>query len=256
MIVKAGVVPVLLDLLQYGNDTLSELSVAAMLILSSCKPNKMVVAKSGAIPHLINILNTCHTKQAKLDSISTLHNLSCCHQLVPSMVSSGLTYVLLRLIHMSERASDLFEKAISLLENVVSLSAIAVQEVVVVGWSIRALVEVIEEGSSQCKEHAVGILLAICRNKRDKHRGLILKEGVIPGLLQLNGYGTWRAKSMARELLLLLRDGSKNGSKKKQLKNEVLEQIMEEIDADGERVGDSTFRLVEEMIAKLRHRLV
>ncbi|KAL5793251.1 hypothetical protein ACOSP7_001845 [Xanthoceras sorbifolium] len=266
-IVKSGVVPVLLQLLQCQSETLIELAVAAMLILSSCKANKLVIASSGTIQLLVEILNGDYVSdnnndnkdnsnsiisvQAKLDAIATLHNLSTCHQVIPSIVSSGLTYILLHLVHNSEKSSELPEKAISLLENIVSLSENALQEVAATGGAIRALVEVIEEGSSQCKEHAVAILLLICRNRRDKHRVLILREGVMPGLLQLSVDGTWRAKNMARELLLLLRDCSKYSSRSKQSKNELMEQIMEEIDAEGERVSGTTLRLVEEMIAKL-----
>lgn len=252
----------LLELFQCQIEALIELAVAAMLILSSCKANKLVIASAGAIQLLVEVLsgdsvtddndsNGCISMQAKLDAIATLHNLSTCHQVIPSIVSSGLTYFLLQLVHTSEKSSELPEKAISLLENIVSLSENALQEVAATSGAIRALVEVIEEGSSQCKEHAVGILLLVCRNRRDKHRVLILREGVMPGLLQLSVDGTWRAKNMARELLLLLRDCSKYGSTSKQSKNELIEQIMQEIDAEGERVSGTTLRLVEDMIAKL-----
>ncbi|KAK0589192.1 hypothetical protein LWI29_010918 [Acer saccharum] len=262
-IVKSGVVPVLLELLQCQNEALIELAVAAMLILSSCKANKLVIASSGAIQVLVEILsgdnvsdngddhNCSISMQAKLDAIATLHNLSTCHQLIPSIVSSGAMYMLLQLVHSSDKSSELPEKAVSLLENVVTLSENALQEVAATSGAIRALVEGIEEGSPQCKEHAVSILLLVCRNRRDKHRVLILREGVMPGLLQLSVDGTWRAQNMARELLLLLRDCSKYGSTSKQSKNELIEQIMEEIDAEGERVSGTTLRLVEEMIAKL-----
>ncbi|KAI9178260.1 hypothetical protein LWI28_024445 [Acer negundo] len=259
-IVKSGVVPVLLELLQCQNEALIELAVAAMLILSSCKANKLVIASFGAIQVLVEILyisdngddhNCSISMQAKLDAIATLHNLSTCHQLIPSIVSSGAPYMLLQLVHSSDKSSVLPEKAVSLLENVVTLSENALQEVAATSGAIRALVEGIEEGSPLCKEHAVAILLLVCRNRRDKHRVLILREGVMPGLLQLSVDGTCRAQNMARELLLLLRDCSKYGSTSKQSKNELIEQIMEEIDAEGERVSGTTLRLVEEMIAKL-----
>ena len=41
------------------------------------------------------------------------------------------------------------------------------------------------------------------------------------------------------------------GSRKKQLKNEQLEQIMKAIDAEGEEVAETTWRMVEKMLAKL-----
>ncbi|GLU11339.1 hypothetical protein SLE2022_280940 [Rubroshorea leprosula] len=252
-IVKAGVIPVLLELLQCQNEVLNELAVAAMLILSSCRGNKLAIASSGAVQLLVEALNvSSFSFQARLDTIATLHSLSTCHQIVPLIVSSGSIYTLLELIHSSEKSSELTEKAVELLENVVSTSENALQETAGTGGAIRVLVEAVEEGSHQCKEHAVGILLHICQSCREKYRGLILREGAMPGLLQLSVDGTWKAKNMARELLMHLRDCSNYGSTSKQSKHEVVEEIMQAIDAEGEKVNGSTLRLVEEMIAKLR----
>ncbi|KAJ0054654.1 hypothetical protein Pint_02816 [Pistacia integerrima] len=260
-IVKSGVVPVLLELIQCESEALIELTLAAMLILSSCAANKLAIASSGAIQLIVGILNGDLGNnnggisiQAKIDAIATLHNLSTCHQLIPPIVSSGVIYPLLQIIHGSEKSSELAEKAIALLENIVSLSENALQEIAATGCAIRAFVEVIEEGSLQCKEHAVSILLMLCQSCRDRYRGSILREGVMPGLLQLSVDGTWRAKNMARELLLLLRDCSDYGSRSTQSKHELMEQIMQEIDSEGERVAETTLRLVEEMIAKLSTR--
>lgn len=254
-IMRSGAIPVLLSLLQCQSEALIELTIAAMLILSSCTANKLAIASHGAIQLLVEFLSgDTHniSLQAKLDAIATLHNLSTCHQIVPSIVSSGVLFSLLQLIHSSEKSSELVEKIMGLLESVVSLSENALCETAGTGGAIRALVETVEDGSPQCKEHAVGILLLICQSCRERYRGIILREGVMPGLLQLSVDGTWRAKTMARELLLLLRDCPSYGSRNKQTKNELnlIQQIMQEIDA-GEKVEGSTLRLVEEMIAKL-----
>ena len=259
-IVKAGVIPVLLDLVQCQSEELIELAMAAMLILSSCTANKLVIASSGTIQLLVEILNLVNadtgnissfSMQARIDTIATLQNLSTCHQIIPAIASSGVIYSLLQLIHCSEKSSELTEKAMALLESIVSSSENSIQETASTGGAIRILVEAVEEGSPQCKEHAVGILLHICQSCRDKYRGLILMEGVMPGLLQLSVDGTRRAKSMARELLLLLRDCSNYASTSKQSKHELVEQIMQAIEADGEKVTGTTLGLVEEMITKL-----
>ncbi|MBA0675552.1 hypothetical protein Goari_017090 [Gossypium aridum] len=261
-IVKSGSIPVLLELLQCQNEELIELSMAAMLILSSCKANKLIIASSGTIQLLVqilnlvnsdpnNVINTLFTNQAKIDAIATLQNLSTCHQIIPLISSSGIIYTLLQLIHTSEKSSDLTEKAMSLLGNIVSWSENSISETTEIPGSIRIIVEAMEEGSPQCKEHAVGILLHICQSCRDKYRGLILMEGVMPGLLQLSVDGTWGAKNMARDLLFLLRDCSDYASTSKQSKHELMEQIMQAIDADGEKVNGTTLALVQEMINKL-----
>ncbi|CAA3021651.1 U-box domain-containing protein 2-like [Olea europaea var. sylvestris] len=252
-IAKSGAIPEILKIIQCQIMPLLDLAAAALLILSSCTQNKLEIAASGAIQLLINLLNlNCDnvSMQAKLDFISTLHNLSTCPQTVGQLARSGCVVSLLQLIYGLEKSSDLVEKIMGLLEEIVSSSDIALKEAAETGGSIPTLVEAMEDGSTQCKEHAVGILLVICQNCRDRYRGIILREGVMPGLLQLSVDGTWRGKEKAKELLLLLRDCSNCGSKSKQSKNVLLEKVMREIDR-GER-GGTSLKLVEEMIAKLR----
>ncbi|KAM1009558.1 hypothetical protein ACFX2I_045068 [Malus domestica] len=129
-----------------------ELTMAAFLILSSCKGNKLPIASHGGIQLIVEFLDQDYAGgigvQAKLNSIATLHNLSTCHQTT----------------------------------------------------SLRAC--------------------------REKYRGLILREGAMPGLLQLSMDGTWTAKATAQELLFLLKDCSNYGSRNKQSRNKDIEQIM------------------------------
>lgn len=248
-IAKSRVLQVLLNLIRAQNKILFELSITSLLILSSCSANKLEIAASGAIPLLVHILTANAndiSQQAILDIISTLHNLSTSHQIIPSIVLSNITTTLILLIYESDKSSELVEKATGLLERIVSFSEIALKEAASLNGAIQALVEAVEEGSSLCKEYAVGILLLVCRNCPNRNRGRILSEGVMPGLLQLSVDGTYRAKEKARTLLLLLRDCT---TRKKQWRNVILEKAMEKIDAD-ERVGVA-LGLVEETIAKL-----
>ncbi|KAF3444353.1 hypothetical protein FNV43_RR14044 [Rhamnella rubrinervis] len=96
--------------------------------------------------------------------------------------------------------------------------------------AIPLLVEILRYGSSQAKvdalkalsnlstgrgarkwvppsrEIAVGALLTMCQSDRCKYREPILKEGVIPGLLELTVQGTPKSQSKVQTLLRLLRD--------------------------------------------------
>ncbi|KAK3033083.1 hypothetical protein RJ639_035709 [Escallonia herrerae] len=171
-------------------------------------------------------------------------------QIIQFIVFSGAVVTLLRLICGSDKSSKLTEKAVALLEKIVSSSQDALRKTASMDGAIQGLVEIVEDSSRQSQEHAVGILLFICQSCRDRYRGLILTEGAMPGLLQLSGDGSRRAKEMANALLLLLRDCSSPGLRKKQLNNDFLEEVMRHIDRGGK---DGTgLRLVEEMIAKLR----
>ncbi|XP_020225074.1 U-box domain-containing protein 6 [Cajanus cajan] len=253
-IIRTGALPVLLSLLHCDKQTVIQLTLVAMLTLSSCKENKVAIASSGAVRVLAEFVNSndSTSTQSQLDAIATLHNLTTCQEIIPHIVSSGVMLSLLELIHSSVKSSPLAEKAIGLLENIVSSSESALCEAAGTGGAIRILVETIEDGSLLSKEHAVCILLLICQSCREKYRGLILTEGVMPGLLQLSVDGTWRAKSMAQKLLLLLRDCSNYGSGCKQINHELIERIMEEIEEEeGEKLADTTLKLVVEMIAKL-----
>ncbi|KAK6155225.1 hypothetical protein DH2020_009473 [Rehmannia glutinosa] len=256
-IAKSGAIPAILKILQWRNEPLLELALAALLILSSCSANKPEIASSGAVQLLFELLDSefpigqTISHQAKLDIISTLHNLSTSPQIISPIVLSDGLISLIQLIYVSEKSSELAEKAIALLESLVSTSDIALNQVSEIGGVIGMLVEAVEEGTTSCKEHAAGILVLICESCRERYRGMILREGAMPGLLQLSVDGTRRAKEKAKALLLMLRDCSNGGSTRvKHSKSVLFEEVMRQIDRGG-RVGNS-IQLVEEMIAKLR----
>ncbi|KAK6153095.1 hypothetical protein DH2020_012734 [Rehmannia glutinosa] len=257
-ITKAGAIPAILKILQWQNESLMELALAALLILSSCSANKLEIASSGAIQLLLELLESrfpiCESvsHQAKFDIISTLHNLSTVPQSIPSILISGGLITLIQLIYDSEKSSEFVEKAMALLESIVSSSDVALNQACEASIVIPMLVEAVEEGSAACQEHAVGILLLICKSCRERYRGMILKEGAMAGLLQLSVDGTWIAREKAKALILLLRDRNNGGSSSrvKHSKNVALEEVMRQIDR-GER-GGTCIQMVEEMIAKLR----
>lgn len=122
---------------------------------------------------------------------------------------------------------------------------------------VLTIVEVLEEGSLLSKEHAVGALLTMCESDRTKYREIILKEGVIPGLLQLTVHGTPKARGKARELLRLLRNSP---YPRPELEADTLESIVSnivsKIDGD-DRMGKAKKILAEmvqvSMEQSLRH---
>lgn len=135
LIAKAGAIPVILKILQWQNECYMELAVAALLILSSCSQNKLEIASSGAIQLLVELLNSelslsqSISNQAKFDIISTLHNLSTSPQIIPLIVVSGGLMTMIRLIYASDKSTELVEKAMALLESLVSSSQVALTQV-------------------------------------------------------------------------------------------------------------------------------
>lgn len=253
----------LLNLLQSQSKAVVELSVAAMLILSSCSANRPAIASSKTVRTLVAIIGgTSYSLQANVDAISTLQNLTNLGQTVPLIVAHGGVSSLVDFITASEKSLAAVEKAAMLLEMVGESSPEAIDEIASMNGGIQALVEAVEEGTPQAKEHAAAVLLLACRGShREGCRESILQEGAVAGLLQLSVDGTPRARAIAQRLLLLLRErdhnseweeGKVNTKKKQCLRVQFVQEIMREIDADGEVVVASALRLVEEMVEKLR----
>ncbi|GFQ06498.1 U-box domain-containing protein 4 [Phtheirospermum japonicum] len=247
-IVQSGAIPAVLKVLQWGDESLLELALALLLTLSSCSANKPKIASSGAVQLLFELLGSGISYQSKFNCISTLHNLAAS---IKTLLSDGLIS-LIQLICVSDKSSEIAEKAIDLLESLVTSSETALNQVSEIEGVIGMLVAAVEDGTAACKEHAVVILVKICKSCRERYRGMILSEGVVPGLMQLSVDGNRRARDMAKALLMMLRDGPDDGesSPSSSARSILFEEVMRRIDRGG-RAG-SSIKMVEAMIAKLR----
>ncbi|PKA53768.1 U-box domain-containing protein 4 [Apostasia shenzhenica] len=112
---------------------------------------------------------------------------------------------------------------------------------------LLALVEVLEEGSWHGKEHAVGALLTLCESDRSRYRDVILKEGVIPGLLELTVHGTPKSRSKARQLLKLQRNAPYQRS---ELEADALQNLVCNIVSrmDGEECAGEAKKMLADMV--------
>lgn len=123
---------------------------------------------------------------------------------------------------------------------------------------VLSVVELLEEGSPAIKEFAVCALLTMCESDRERYREVILKEGVIPGLLELSIKGTTaKSRSKARALLHLLR---KSSCTRPEVEPAALENIVSDIVLrvdGGDRAGKAKKMLAEmvqvSMEQSLRH---
>ncbi|KAL0351049.1 UNVERIFIED_CONTAM: hypothetical protein Sradi_4254100 [Sesamum radiatum] len=217
-----GLISPLVFMLQTQDYESVEAALFALLNLAfGSERNKLRIAQSGAIPAILKILQWRNESLLEL-ALAALLILSSCSGNKPEIASSGAVQLLIQLL-----PSEFLKWA-----------------------ATRVLVEAVD-GTGPCKEHAVGILVQICRSCRDRYRGMILREGAMPGLLQLSVDGSRQAREKAKALLFLLRDCSHGGSSRvKQSKRVLFEEVMRQIDGGG-RAGTS-IQLVEEMIAKLR----
>ncbi|KAK9106144.1 hypothetical protein Scep_022988 [Stephania cephalantha] len=203
-IVNAGALNPLVGFLQTDNSTWREYATAALLTLSASAINKPSISSSGAIPLLVQILKE-GSLQAKIDALMTLYNLSTQTENLASILSAKAIPPLVDLLKNCKKSSKTAEKCSALLEALLGFeegrTALTAEE-----GGVLTVVEVLENGSLLSREHAVGALLTMCESDRSKYREPILKEGVIPGLLELTVQGTSKSQSKARTLLQLLRD--------------------------------------------------
>ncbi|KAJ4780981.1 U-box domain-containing protein 4 [Rhynchospora pubera] len=256
-IVKAGALDPIINLLQSQNQNLQENATATILTLTACSANKPAICSSGAIPLLVSILSQATNPQTKIDSLMALYNLSTLPDSLPSIVSSNPIPSLVTLLKTVRKSSKTAEKCMALLEPLLGFESGRAALTTEPG-GVLSVVELLEEGSPAVKEFAVCALLTMCESDRERYREVILKEGVIPGLLELSVKGTThKSRSKARVLLQLLRNSPRP---RPELEPAALENIVSDIVLrvdGGDRAGKAKKMLAEmvqvSMEQSLRH---
>jgi Armadillo/beta-catenin-like repeat len=256
-IVKAGALGPIINLLQSKNQNVQDNATAAMLTLTACSANKPAICFCGAIPPLVSILSCAINPQTKIDSLMALYNLSTLPDSLPIIVSSNPIPSLVALLKTVRKSSKTAEKCMALLEPLLGFedgrAALTAEP-----GGVLSVVELLEEGSSTIKEFAVCALLTMCDSDRKRYREVILKEGVIPGLLELSVKGTTaKSRSKARTLLQLLRDSPHPRPELEPLALEnIVSDIVLQVDG-GDRAGKAKKMLAEmvqvSMEQSLRH---
>ncbi|KAI7750618.1 hypothetical protein M8C21_023324 [Ambrosia artemisiifolia] len=244
-IVEAGALEPIVSFLQSVDSSMQEHAVAALVTLSASPVKKRAIGASGCIPCLIRILNH-GSLQAKLDAILALSNLSTEPDNLTLILQSNPVPCLVNILKNSKKSSKITERCISVLELLVEFDEARVSLTSEEG-GVLAVVEVLESGSHQSREHAVGTLLTMCQTDRCKYREPILKEGVIPGLLELTVQGTLKSRTKAHTLLRLLRESP---YQRPELESETLENILSNIisQIDGEEQSGNAKKMLAEMV--------
>ncbi|XP_057524837.1 U-box domain-containing protein 2-like [Amaranthus tricolor] len=203
-IVAAGALDPIISFLRSKNTSLQEYATASLLTLSASSLNKPTITSFGAIPLLVDILER-GMPQAKIDSVMALYNLSTHSNNITLILKTNPVPLIVDLLKTCKKSSKTAEKCTALLESLMNFDE-GRKALVSKKGGVLAVVEVLESGSLQSREHAVGLLLTMCEINRGKYRDPILKEGVIPGLLELTVQGTSKSQNKAHTLLRLLRN--------------------------------------------------
>ncbi|KAA8530645.1 hypothetical protein F0562_005421 [Nyssa sinensis] len=244
-IVNAGALEPIISFLRSDSSNLQEHATTSLLTLSASSVNKPIISASGAIPLLVEILRH-GSPQAKVDAVVALYNLSTHPDNLSLILEAEPIPSIVKLLKTSKKSSKTAEKCSALIESLVSFdegrTALTSEE-----GGVLAVVEILESGSMQSREHAVGTLLTMCQSDRCKYREPILREGVIPGLLELTVQGTPEAQLKAQTLLRLLRETPYPRS---ELQPDTLENIVCNIisQIDGEDQSGKAKQMLAEMV--------
>ncbi|XP_073038425.1 U-box domain-containing protein 17-like [Primulina eburnea] len=244
-IVNAGALEPIICFLHSENLILQEHAAAALITLSASSVNKPIISASGAISHLVETIRE-GSPQVKSDAVMVLYNLSTHQKNLSLILEEQPIPSLVDVLKTCKKSSKTTEKCTALIESLVSFDegrrALTCEE-----GGMLAVVEVLESGSPQSREHAVGALLTMCESDRSKYREPILKEGVIPGLLELTVQGMPKSQSKAQMLLRLLRD---NPYPRSNLEPDTLENIVCDIIShiDGEDEPEKAKQMLAEMV--------
>ncbi|GAB4827973.1 hypothetical protein Ancab_034858 [Ancistrocladus abbreviatus] len=244
-IVAAGALEPITRFLQTDGSSLQEDATAALLTLSASSANKPTISASGAIPLLVEVLGH-GSAQAKVDAIMALYNLSTCSDNIHLILQAKPVSSIVNLLKGCRKSSRTAEKCTALLESLAVFDE-ARNALVSEEGGVLAVVEVLESGSLQSREHAVGALLTMCEIDRCKYREPILREGVIPGVLELTVQGTPKSQAKAKMLLQLLRESPYPRS---ELQPDTLENIVCNIisQIDGDEQSGKAKKMLAEMV--------
>ncbi|KAL1365352.1 hypothetical protein HN51_013390 [Arachis hypogaea] len=244
-IVESGALEPIISFLKSEDLNLQESATASLLTLSASSTNKPIISASGAIPLLVDILRD-GTPQAKADAVMALSNLSTYPNNLSIILQTNPIPFIVNILKTCKKSSKTAEKCCSLIESLMEYDegriALTLEE-----GGVLAVVEVLESGTLQSREHAVGALLTMCESDRCKYREPILREGVIPGLLELTVQGTPKSQSKARTLLQLLRESPYPRS---EIQPDTLENIVCNIisQIDGDDQSGKAKKMLAEMV--------
>lgn len=242
---EAGALEPIISFLKSQSSNLQEYATASLLTLSASTINKPVISASGAIPLLVEIIRH-GSSQAKVDALKALSNLSTYTDNVSIILATKPIPPIVDLLKTCKKSSKTAEKCCALIESLMGFeegrTALTSEE-----GGVLAIVEVLENGSVQSREYAVGALLTMCQSDRCKYREPILKEGVIPGLLELTVQGTPKSQTKAQTLLRLLRDSPYPRS---ELQPDTVENIVCNIisQIDGDDQSGKAKKMLAEMV--------
>ncbi|XP_026392823.1 U-box domain-containing protein 5-like [Papaver somniferum] len=178
---------------------IAEEALAIMEVLSADEYCNSKIVASGALPTILQILDS-DMAEYYAPTVRILHNLSLYgdirfHILQTTCLSKVISFL---------SDSSLAEHCLKILNYLCETEEgrIAVAEA---KGCITSIAELLEIGTHEQQEQALSVLLSLCSH-HFKNSQLVLKEGVIPSLVNISINGNSHGKETAMKLLQLFRD--------------------------------------------------
>eukprot|EP00270_Netrium_digitus_P018254 TRINITY_DN6906_c0_g3_i1.p1 TRINITY_DN6906_c0_g3~~TRINITY_DN6906_c0_g3_i1.p1 ORF type:complete len:235 (+),score=80.60 TRINITY_DN6906_c0_g3_i1:1-705(+) len=179
-----------------------EMLAALLFSLTILNAGKIAVGACGAIPPLVQML-TSESKEGRRDACKALLNLTYVN--VNKDIAVGVNAVPILLKLLEDLQGPVAEKVTSILANLSTTRGGRAS--LLMDGGVPVLVEVVESGSAIARESSAAALLQLAKNNEESKEDM-LKEMVLPSLVNLEVTGTPRAKVKAKQLLFLLRNNA------------------------------------------------
>jgi hypothetical protein len=204
-IMEARACEAIIEVLKSGGTMQARENAAATLFsLATVDDLKIVIgSKPDAIPALVKLLREGTSTRGKRDAATALYNLAVYRGNRASLVDTGAVPVLVSLLDDEEAAMP--DDALALL-TLIAGTPEGMTAISQTPGAIPILVKFLSLGSSRGKEHAIVVLLALCRTGGEPIVKSVLEESnAIRSIYHLFTTGsTPRAKQKAGSLLKLL----------------------------------------------------
>ncbi|XP_043703274.1 U-box domain-containing protein 40-like [Telopea speciosissima] len=195
-IVRAGIVPPLIDVLKGGFTEAQEHAAGALFSLALDNENKMAIGVLGALPPLLHMLRS-ESERARHDSALALYHLSLVQSNRSKLVKLGSVPTLLAMA----RGRDLASKALLILCN---LAACAEGRTALLDANaVQCFVEMLrrnELNSETIRENCVEALYALSQGSL-RFKGLAEEAGAAEVLREVEERGSERAREKAKRIL-------------------------------------------------------
>ncbi|KAF5734734.1 U-box domain-containing protein 38-like [Tripterygium wilfordii] len=210
-IVRAGFVPLLIDVLKGGSSEAQEHAAGALFSLALEDDNKMAIGVLGALQPLMHSLRS-DSEPTRQDSALALYHLTLIQSNRVKLVKLGGVSSLLSMVN----SGDLGSRILLILCNVASCTE--GRSVMLDSNAVAILVGILRDGKAEMeaiKENCVAALFALSQGSF-RFKGLAKDAGAVEVLREIEDRGSERAREKAKRILQMMKgrgDGEEENKK-------------------------------------------